>query len=139
MFGEEIPELCPIFSLFSEGAPSQSVEFELIPDPYHKVGSMAELVATIEPENSASRTEAGDSKAWKSYLPTEPMYVGGRGALRFEVVSGQLNVNIFRNSLSKSQYIITRKKDLRHFIEFTHSLLEPDAEHFRMRHERMTS
>ncbi len=60
--------------------------------------------------------------------------MGGRGAICYEVLEGETHLNIFWNSLCKSQYIITLKADLRHVIRFTNDFLEPeDGEEFRSR------
>ena len=71
-----------------------------------------------------------DSAAWKAYKHSDPLYVGNKGAFVMQVLSGTVEVLIYRNSLSKSEYIRTHRSDLVHVLNFAQSYLEPEGDGF---------
>ena len=67
---------------------------------------------------------------WKTYKPSDPIYVGNKGGVVFQVITGTLRLFIHRNSLTKSEYIRTHREEVVHVLNFAQNYLEPEAEGF---------
>ena len=74
-----------------------------------------------------------DERAWRDLVSTDPTYVGGRGGVIFLVTHGNLLLNVFRNSVTKMDYLRENKERLAGVIDFTYSYLDSTREGFRER------